>query len=171
MTHALYDESVFVYQPKANQTILAQLLRRLQKQFQPLFSLPIKIFFCRGGHDIAPVERPAWNLDAHFYLPDPYFYIATVAPRDDSWSSWLYIVLCEPWLLKDPKLTILFSIHPGFYGHLVGQKEVNCHIFVPEISDIAKKELAWYAEKVNATQVNCCGLPNAKNHFASCFCL
>jgi len=165
----LHNLTPLVYEPAYHAHILRQLLKRIQQALQPLFDLPLGIFYCKSGHDVAPVYRPEWNPEAHIILPDPYFYIATVAPRNDPWYSWIYINLFEPWLLEDPKLTILFSIHPGVYGHLFGRKEVNCHIFVPEIASIAKAELTWYADKIDASAVNCSGLPGAKNHFASCF--
>ncbi|MBD3281382.1 hypothetical protein GF391_01415 [Candidatus Uhrbacteria bacterium] len=172
MTSLTSNSSPFVYSPKAAETILAEFLARLQSRLQPQFDLPLQRFYC-GNHsmDFSPAARPNWNPEAQLYLADPFFYIATIAPRKNPWHSWLYIRIFEPWLLNQDDQIMIFSIHPGFYGELCGNKEINCQILVPNISNIVKEELGWYADQTNATQVNCSGLPGAKNHFTSCFCL
>jgi hypothetical protein len=170
MSSLTSDSSPYVYSPKAAEKILTTFLARLHQRLQPQFDLPLQIFYCGNNSvDFSIARRSNWNPDAQLYLGDPYFYIATVAPRDDSWHSWLYIKLFEPWLLKDTKQIMLFSIHPGFYGDLWNQKEINCQILVPGITEIVKEELLWYANKVDATGVNCSGLPGAKSHWVSCF--
>ncbi|MDF1496429.1 MAG: hypothetical protein P1P90_00020 [Patescibacteria group bacterium] len=172
MSALIADSSPFVYSPKATERILGTFLARLQQRLQPQFDLPLKRFYCgNNSMDFSPAKRPNWNPEAELYLPDPYFYVATVAPRNDTFSSWLYIRLFEPWLLEDENQNMIFSIHPGFYGERYGRKEINCQILDPQIMDIARQELEWYAEKTDATQINCSGLPGAKNHFRSCFCL
>jgi uncharacterized protein YqcC (DUF446 family) len=170
MTSLISDSSPFVYSPKASEKILGVFLARLHERLQPQFDLPLQRFYC-GNHsmDFCIATRSNWNPDAQLYLTDPFFYIATVAPRNDHWLSWIYMRLCEPWLLDQDKQLMIFSIHPGFYGEPWGRKEINCQILVPNINNIVKEELEWYADQVDATQVNCSGLPGSKSHFASCF--
>jgi len=170
MTSLISDSSPFVYSPKAAERILGKFLARLQKRLQPLYDLPLQRFYC-GNHsmDFCTATRSNWNPDAQLYLNDPFFYIATVAPRNDHWLSWMYMRLFEPWLLDQDKQLMIFSIHLGFYGETWGRKEINCQILVPGITDIVKEELEWYANQVEATSVNCSGLPGAKSHWDSCF--
>ncbi|MFZ6015390.1 MAG: hypothetical protein ACOYUZ_03485 [Patescibacteria group bacterium] len=154
---------------KSDETILKDLLGRLQQRLQPQFDLPLKCYYCSYLDWPGPAHRPSWNQDALKLLPDPFYYIAAFRPRKlDCLKHWI-MWLTEPWLLTDGDQLMIFSIHPGLYGWPNNRREINCHIYLPEIAFIVEQELKWYAEQVNATSINCSGLPGSKNHLASCF--
>lgn len=147
------------YDPPHNRRVLQKFLKRLQGQLQTRFDLPIKIFHCSYHDWPSPAVISNWNSEARIMLPFDFYYLATVRKR----------TLLEKLRFNADHEVMLFSIIPGFFGSLWGRKEVCCHITVPNIEEIVKAELLWYADQTEATHINCTGLPGSKSHFESMF--
>ncbi len=147
------------YDPPHNRYALQKMLARLQVQLQTHFDLPVESFHCSYHDWPSSAVISNWNPEARIMLPFDFYYLATVKKR----------TLLERFRVTEDHQLMLFSINPGFFGSLWGRKEVCCHITVPNIAEIVKTELLWYADQTEATHINCTGLPGSKSHFASIF--